>query len=136
MEKDRTTKEERLGRAKKKEVVTDVMKDKYIVISVLIVALVLGTLTLINSNQNRAEEIRQTIEKEQMIRHDVVKVAYYQCLADAWTDYSANWDQQCGVDGKVDSCTLSGLSLERVESGYEKAQDTCLDIYNIELMSQ
>jgi len=77
-----------------------------------------------------AQERQAELDRQAEVMRDIqTERNYRKCLADAYANYSADWDSTCVIDGKEPDCTLPAYRHTPINESHEDDRATCLEIY-------
>ena len=97
---------------------------------VAFLAIVYQALVVVPKQAIEAEENQAALDRAQERQEEAAREAsYLNCITSAWEVYSAEWDQQCNLNGMTADCSLFPYQYEVVETRYENAQERCVRLH-------
>lgn len=80
--------------------------------------------------QIAAERAEAALERENAAREELRREErFLACNQDAYTNYSANWDGQCELNGLEADCALPRYQADGFDEGLETDKDRCVTLY-------
>jgi hypothetical protein len=109
------------------------MNLKYTILAIAGIALlaIMYQSMIVVPQQQIEAEIRQTELKLNAEREAALmaEIKYDSCMADAYSNYSSNWDGKCELEGREADCSLFPYEYETIETRHKEAQDRCLTMF-------
>lgn len=76
------------------------------------------------------EKIKEEEEKRQKDLEEAYrKEALYNCLDNAYENYTKSWNEECKRLGKSEDCSLPMYLVERLDELYAKDREQCFKLY-------
>lgn len=76
--------------------------------------------------KERAQEAAIQAEQRAQLQREI---KYNQCMRDAYSVYSSNWESHCELLELEAGCSLPNWKAKEFDAGYKEDQDRCVTMY-------